>query len=86
MSFNLAEAIQSAIGYSPDHIVPLLGGCIGEVYRIEIQGQPSLVAKVSRAPDVRLGIEAWMLRYLRQHTSLPVPEVLYSDSSRSSLQ
>lgn len=80
MSFNLAEMIQSAIGYSPDRIVPLLGGCIGEVYRIEIQGQPPLVAKVSYVPDSRLALEAWMLQYLRQHTTLPLPEVLYGDS------
>lgn len=79
MSFNLREAIERATGRAADQITPLLGGCIGEVYRVEMPGDTPLVAKVSAKADPRLGIEGWMLGYLRQHSPLPVPEVIYSD-------
>ncbi len=79
MSFNLRETVERATGRPTGQISPLLGGCIGEVYRVEMPGDAPLVAKVSAKADPRLGTEGWMLDYLRQQSPLPVPEVLYQD-------
>ena len=54
------------------------GGCIGEVYRAELSDGTSVVAKVDRAEESHLEREAYMLRYLREKTELPVPEVYHS--------
>ncbi len=60
---------------------PLGGGCIGEVYRVELEEGPSLVAKVDREGESHLEREAYMLRYLREKSELPVPKV-YHGSQR----
>jgi fructosamine-3-kinase len=57
---------------------PMGGGCIGEVYRVELFGGTSVVAKVDRAGESHLEREAYMLRYLREKSELPVPEVYHS--------
>ncbi len=57
------------------------GGCIGEVYRAELSDGTSVVAKVDRTGDSHLEREAYMLRYLKERTELPVPEV-YDSSER----
>ena len=54
------------------------GGCIGEVYRVELEDGTALVAKVDREGASHLDREAYMLRYLREKTGLPVPEVYHS--------
>ena len=60
---------------------PMHGGCIGEVYRAELSDGTSVVAKVDRAGDSHLEREAYMLRYLREKSELPVPEVYYSSET-----
>src|SRR5215207_11166587 len=56
---------------------PLGGGCIGEVYRAELEEGTPLVAKVDREGESHLEREAYMLRYLRQKSELPVPKVYH---------
>ena len=56
---------------------PLGGGCIGEVYRAEVEGGTPLVAKVDRKGESHLEREAYMLGYLREKSDLPVPEVYH---------
>jgi fructosamine-3-kinase len=60
---------------------PMHGGCIGEVYRAELSDGTSVVAKVDRAGESHLEREAYMLRYLREKSELPVPEVYYSSNT-----
>ena len=57
------------------------GGCIGEVYRAKLSDGTSVVAKVDRAGESHLEREAYMLRYLREKTELPVPEVYHSSAA-----
>ena len=57
---------------------PMGGGCIGEVYKAELTGDSSVVAKVDRTGESHLMREAYMLRYLREKMELPVPEVYHS--------
>ena len=53
------------------------GGCIGEVYRVDLADGTTLVAKLDREGESHLEREAYMLRYLRKNSELPVPEVYY---------
>ncbi len=57
------------------------GGCIGEVYRVELEDGATLVAKVDREGESRLEREAYMLRYLRTESDLPVPEVYHGSET-----
>lgn len=57
------------------------GGCIGEVYRAELEDGTPLVAKVDRDGEAHLDREAYMLRYLRERSDLPVPEVYHGSET-----
>ncbi len=74
----LAQKIEQAIGKLPVRVGPLTGGCVGQVYRLEMAGGTQLVAKVDDRPEPNLDIAGFMLEYLAQHSDLPVPEVLHS--------
>jgi fructosamine-3-kinase len=73
----LAGRLEALTGQPPKELKPLQGGTIAEVFTALMDGQKVLV-KWDKAG--KLGPEAVMLRYLREHSALPVPEVLYSDS------
>jgi fructosamine-3-kinase len=77
----VAEGVEAHLGERILSVRPLGGGCIGEVYSAELgQGTP-LVAKVDRDGESHLEREAYMLRYLREKSELPVPKV-YHGSQR----
>jgi len=73
----ITEGIAS-LGQQLLYARPMGGGCIGEVYRAELSDGTFVVAKVDRAGESHLEREAYMLRYLREKSELPVPEVYYS--------
>lgn len=77
----LAEGIESRLGERLRSARPLGGGCIGEVYRVELEDAMVLVAKVDREAEAHLEREAYMLRYLRQNSNLPVPEVYHGSET-----
>lgn len=77
----LAEGIESRLGERLRSARPLGGGCIGEVYRVELEDATVLVAKVDREAEAHLEREAYMLRYLRQNSNLPVPEVYHGSET-----
>ena len=77
---SASEFIAGALGAPPQSVRPLGGGCVGEVYRAEVGGEP-VVIKVDRSQAPRLDIEGRMLRYLAERTRLPVPETLLSERS-----
>jgi fructosamine-3-kinase len=60
---------------------PMGGGCIGEVCRVELADGTTLVAKVDREGESHLEREAYMLRYLREKSNLPVPEVYHGSAT-----
>ncbi|MBI1280351.1 MAG: phosphotransferase [Anaerolineaceae bacterium] len=74
LSNQLKDLVESPIA----HLIPLSGGCIGEVYRVELEDGRSIVAKVADGTGATLATEGYMLRYLREHSQLPVPEVYHS--------
>lgn len=78
MFVNIRAQIESAISSKVVDISPLSGGCIGQVFRVRLANKESMVAKIDEGPDSKLAIEAYMLRYLAEHSDLPVPEVFHS--------
>jgi fructosamine-3-kinase len=76
MASRLNQEIERLFGKAPTRVRPLGGGCVGEVYQVEIPGQ-IVVAKVDSGATANLETEGYMLRYLAEHSSLPVPEVLF---------
>jgi fructosamine-3-kinase len=73
----VAEGVEAHLGERMLSVRPLGGGCIGDVYRAELGEGTPLVAKVDREGESHLEREAYMLRYLREKSDLPVPEVYY---------
>ncbi len=73
---RLSGAVFAATGRSSTGLVPLTGGCIAQVYKVEVDGGDPLVAKV--APEGGLALEGEMLAYLARESELPVPAVLHS--------
>jgi fructosamine-3-kinase len=72
------SAIEMACGQPARSLRALGGGCIGQVYRVQMADGRWLVAKVDPGCNPRLDIEGYMLRYLAQHSTLPLPHVLHS--------
>jgi fructosamine-3-kinase len=77
----VAEGVETHLGERLKSVRPLGGGCIGEVYRAELADGTPLVAKVDRAGESHLERESYMLRYLRTHSELPVPEVYHGSET-----
>ena len=75
---DIREAIETAAAAAVTDVAPLSGGCIGQVYRVKLAGGELLVAKVDEGAQPRLHLEAGMLRYLAEHSQLPVPAVHFS--------
>jgi fructosamine-3-kinase len=77
----LVEGIEAFLGERLKSARPMGGGCIGEVYRVELANGTVLVAKVDREGKSHLEREAYMLRYLREKSELPVPEVYFGSET-----
>jgi fructosamine-3-kinase len=77
----LAEGIEASLGERLKSARPMGGGCIGEVYRVELADGTALVAKVDQEGKSHLEREAYMLRYLREKSELPVPEVYFGSET-----
>lgn len=73
---DAAGRIEAAIGRRPARLSPLSGGCIAEIYRADFADGERLVAKLA-GTEGDLGLEAYMLGYLGEHSSLPVPAVVH---------
>jgi fructosamine-3-kinase len=77
----LTEGIAENLGERLRSARPMGGGCIGEVYRVELEDGTPLVAKVDSDGAAHLDREAYMLRYLRAESDLPVPEVYHGSET-----
>lgn len=71
----LAGRVEAALGRRPARLLPLSGGCIADVRRAVFDGGDDVVVKAGGD----LSTEAYMLRYLARHSSLPVPAVLHAE-------
>ena len=78
MTTDLNQRLADILGQHPARISPLSGGCVGEVYRVDLANGRSLVAKVDGSSGAALDKEGWMLHYLATKSALPVPDILHS--------
>lgn len=77
----IADGVEAHLGERLRSVRPLGGGCIGEVYRVELSDGTPVVAKVDREGESHLDREAYMLRYLRERSDLPVPHVYHGSET-----
>ncbi len=70
------QAVAEAAGAAVSHVAPLTGGCIGEVWRVDLADGRRLVAKTAGA-DGTLNIEGYMLDYLARTHTVPVPNLIH---------
>lgn len=75
-ALSLDDCLESILGRRPVARRPLGGGCIAEVYKVELSDGESCVAK--RARSGGLAIEGEMLRRLAELSDLPMPDVLHA--------
>lgn len=78
IGMSLATVLSELLAQEVTHLRPLPGGCVGEVYRVELADRNAVVVKVDARPQPQLHVEGFMLRYLAEHSQLPVPQVLHS--------
>lgn len=75
---DLLHAVHDALGVRATGVRPLSGGCIGEVYALDLEDGRAAVAKRASGPAATLDLEGRMLQYLGAHSTLPVPAVWHS--------
>ena len=73
--------LESALGSRPVNLTRLHGGCIALVYRVALADGRVVVIKVDDKEDASLGLEGAMLRYLKEESTLPVPEVIHESDA-----
>ena len=74
---SIIQRISAAADDLPTKFSPLEGGCIGDVFRVDLKHDGAIVAKVGELGG-GLAIEGMMLDYLARNSRLPVPQVLYA--------
>lgn len=77
-SRDVRTAVETAVAQTILDIAPLSGGCIGQVYRVKLADSQPVVVKFDDSSNPQLHIEGKMLRYLHEHSGLPVPLVRHS--------
>lgn len=75
---QVIETIAQAVGEAPINLSAMGGGCIAEVYKVNFKNRIPLVAKIGEKGS-SLDLEGFMLRYLGDHSRLPVPKVIHAD-------
>lgn len=77
MRADARRRIEAATGKTVARVSPLGGGCIGDVFKIDLAGGDKLVAKITDAGG-KLALEGFMLEVLKK-AGLPVPDVIRAD-------
>lgn len=71
------QAVADAAGVGILHASPLSGGCVGDVWRLDMADGRRLVAKTA-GPHGPLEVEGYMLNYLARTETIPVPGVVHA--------
>ena len=78
MSPDIHEIIARVTGSPPLRFQPMGGGCVADVREVTLENGDTIVAKAGDA-GANLGLEGFMLKYLRDPGGLPVPDVLHAE-------
>ncbi|GAA0593498.1 fructosamine kinase family protein [Caenispirillum bisanense] len=73
------DRIAAVTGQPVKALRALAGGCVGDVLRADLSDGSAVVVKLADDDGGGLDIEGWMLRYLAEQSSLPVPRVLLAE-------
>lgn len=76
MSADTHGRLRRALGVDVTSSMPLSGGCISDVRVFDLADGRRVVVK---SGGTGLDLEGWMLDYLGQRSTLPVPDVLHAD-------
>ncbi len=77
MTDKLAVRIGVILDREPPVLAPLHGGMIGQVYAATWPDGMRVVVKADPGPESQLDIEGYMLRYLAEQSTLPVPALCH---------
>jgi len=80
VNIGLETAIRDITGVPAERIAPLSGGCVGDVYRVDLANGKRLVAKTGQNGS-GLAIEGMMLQSLARLSNLPVPDVVHAEDT-----
>lgn len=75
---NLDTLVEKAVTSKIQSRQPLGGGTNVEIVRYGLDDGRQVVAKYDRSPQALLLIEAEMIRFLAEHTSLPLPTLIFA--------
>ncbi len=78
MAKAIADRIAAVVGSEVARMGALSGGCIGDVYAVDLVGGDRVVAKCAAGKAATLDVEGYMLGYLSEHSALPVPKVIHA--------
>ncbi len=70
----ILSEVEDLLDTDIDRYTPLKGGMIGEVVRIDLEDDRTMALKMGDTP---FNIEARMLRFLKNNSALPVPEIYH---------
>lgn len=77
---DVRMGVARALGRAVIDVEALGGGCVSEVYALDLAAGERVVAKADPGGSAGLLVEAGMLAYLHDRTALPVPRVLHADA------
>lgn len=80
MNETLIARLKQILKADPGELTPLAGGCVGEVYGLEVGGK-KYVVKVDRRGAGVLEIEGRMLEFLAGNSELPIPLPIAYDNT-----
>src|SRR5215207_745943 len=73
------DKIEVITGQKIKRSTRLSGGMNGDIFRVDFVNGETMVAKVTEKPRATLDVEGRMLQYLKDHSNLPVPDVIHSE-------
>jgi fructosamine-3-kinase len=73
---TLQVEVEKALGRRITSVAPLSAANNAQIYRIMLEDKRVIVAKIA---ERGLDTEAFMLKYLKAHSRLPIPEVYYGN-------
>ncbi len=78
---DLNSRLAAALGQGVQSVRSLGGGCVGDVRAATLDDKSRVVVKLDSRAKPSLDIEGWMLSFLAERSSLPVPRVLHGEPS-----
>ncbi len=76
---NIYTKLKEILGEDIGSFSILSSATSASIYRLRIDGKPDKVIKISNNAD--LGIEVFMINYLKENTTIPLPNIIHADNT-----